>query len=74
MPLRKSGMSLPYFVSLSLVLTVMWMQFYASVRETYNGLSESQAQIHKMQDDLRAREVNALLQSEHFLEFRQTVD
>ena len=66
-------MSLPYFVSFSLMMTVMWMQFYASTRETYNGISEYKAQIHHLQDEAQAHEVETLLQAEHFLEFRQTV-
>lgn len=66
-------MSLPYFVSLSLVLTVMWMQIYSKSREAYNGLTEAKLEIHHLREELQAQDVEASLQAEHFLEFRQHV-
>jgi len=66
-------MSLPYFVSFSLVLTVMWMQIYAKSREAYNGLTEAKLEIHHLREELQAQDVEASLQAEHFLEFRQHV-
>ncbi|MBX3022525.1 MAG: tetratricopeptide repeat protein [Bdellovibrionales bacterium] len=61
------------FLSFILVLTIAWMQFYASVRESFNGVPEYKAEIEslkkKVEDERLAREMD----SEHFLEFRQNV-
>jgi TolA-binding protein len=66
-------MKLPHYVSFCLVLTVVWMQLYAKVRETFNGTSEYQAQIQHLKQELEHSEVQAMLQADHFLEFRQYV-
>lgn len=66
-------MRLPYFVSFCLVLTLVWTAFYAKVRETYNGLSEYRAQIEQLQHELHSQEIQAMLDADHFLEFRQHV-
>lgn len=66
-------MRLNAFVSLCLVMTLLWMQFYAKVRETFNGTSEYKAQIHHLREELKVTEMNSEMESEHFLEFRQYV-
>ncbi len=66
-------MRLPYYVSFCLVLTLAWMQFYAKVRETYNGLSDYRAQIEHLEHELEHKEIQAMLDADQFLEFRQHV-
>lgn len=66
-------MKLNYFVSLCLVMTLMWMQLYANVRETFNGTSEFKAEVHHLREELAENKINAELQVENFLEFRQYV-
>ncbi len=66
-------MSLNTFFSLCLLTTLLWMQFYAAVRETYNGNSELKAEIHHLHSELKEEKLNADLEAEEFLEFRQHV-
>lgn len=55
------------------MLTVGWMQFYASVRETYNGIGELKDEITHLQRQNEGERVNFALQREQFIEFRQNV-
>jgi TolA-binding protein len=66
-------MKLGPYVSFCLILTVVWMQLYAKTRETFNGVSEYRAQIHHLENELEQRKVQALIEADHFLEFRQYV-
>jgi len=61
------------FLSFILLLTVAWMQLYASVREIYNGVSDLQTQIQYVRSKSDRAELNFALQREQFLEFRQNV-
>lgn len=66
-------MNLSYFVSLSVLMTLMWMQIYSSTREAFNGLTEAKIEIHHLEKNLEAAQLDAALQADHFLEFRQHV-
>jgi TolA-binding protein len=66
-------MKLTTFLSFILILTVGWMQFYASVRETYNGISELKEELAALEKHSLQREIGLALDREQFLEFRQTV-
>lgn len=66
-------MKLSTFLSFILVLTVGWMHFYAAVRETYNGMSDLQAQLDHERKTNEQEHLNFALQREQFLEFRQNV-
>lgn len=66
-------MKLTTFLSFILILTAGWMQFYASVRETYNGVRELKEKIAYMHKAEERREVEIALDREQFLEFRQNV-
>ena len=61
------------FLSFILVLTVGWMQFYASVRETYNGISEYKAQVEHLKKEFAQQQQERDMDQEHFLEFRENV-
>lgn len=61
------------FLSFILILTAGWMQFYASVRETYNGKSELEQKIASLTKKSEMREIEIALEKEQFLEFRQNV-
>ncbi len=49
------------------------MQFYASVRETYNGVGELTDKLSLNQKNLEKREVAMALEREQFYEFRQNI-
>lgn len=66
-------MKLSPFLSLCLLMTLLWMQFYAAVRETFNGNSELKSEIHHLRAELKTEKLNADLEAEEFLEFRQHV-
>lgn len=66
-------MKLSYFVSLILVLTLLWMNFYARVREAFNGVSEYKTEIARLKTEAEDERVARALDGEHFLEFRQSV-
>ncbi len=66
-------MKLNTFLSFILILTVAWMHFYAAVRETYNGISELEAQVERMKKASEAERLGFALQREQFIEFRQNV-
>lgn len=66
-------MKLSNFVSLILVLTVLWMNFYAHVRETFNGVSEYKGEITRLKHESERERIARELDREHFLEFRQSV-
>jgi hypothetical protein len=61
------------FLSLILAMTVVWMQVYGSARETYNGIADYKAEIHRVQKESEAVKLASDLDHEHFLEFRQNV-
>ncbi len=66
-------MRLATFSCLILVLTAGWMQFYACVRELYNGVSEYKEQIVHLKKHNENEHLAMTLEREQFLEFRQTV-
>lgn len=49
------------------------MQFYASVRETYNGISELRDKLAQTKKSFERHEISLALEREQFLEFRQNV-
>ncbi|MGE3683811.1 MAG: tol-pal system YbgF family protein [Bdellovibrionales bacterium] len=61
------------FLSFMLFMALVWMQFYAAVRERFNGLSEYKARAAHLQKKVRRAELARALEQEHFLEFRQYV-
>jgi len=66
-------MRLPGFVGFILVLTTLWMQFYAAVRETYNGVDEYQHEIRELQSQVQQEKMLTALEREQFIEYRQTL-
>lgn len=66
-------MKLTNFTSFILVLLVLWMSFYARVRETFNGVSEYRSEISRLRHQANEDRVARDLDHEHFLEFRQSV-
>lgn len=66
-------MKLHTFIAYILFLTLVWMNFYAQVREAYNGVPEYQAQLSKLKKDIESERMVYALEREQFLEFRQTV-
>lgn len=66
-------MKLSTFLSFILVLTIGWMQFYASVRETYNGVDELNKKLDETKKSFERRELAMELDREQFLEFRQHI-
>lgn len=66
-------MKRPYFLAYALILLLGWMQFYASVREQYNGVSEAQEKVKHLEEQAKNLKVERELEAEHFLEFRQYV-
>ncbi len=54
-------------------MTLLWMQFYAKVRETFNGTSEFKAEIQHLRAELKHNKLSSDLDAEEFLEFRQYV-
>jgi TolA-binding protein len=66
-------MKLSSFLSFILVLTVGWMQFYAAVRETYNGMSDLKAELKHVRRASEREKLDFALQREQFIEFRQNV-
>lgn len=49
------------------------MQFYASVRETYNGVSEYRTEINRLREEKTELKMARELDRDQFLEFRQHV-
>lgn len=66
-------MKLSVFLSFILVLTIGWMQFYAAVRETYNGVAELNEQLDNTKKGFERKELAMSLEREEFLEFRQYI-
>lgn len=66
-------MKVTTFLSFILVLTLGWMQFYAAVRERFNGIEELQQKVAAIEKHAVQREVEIALDREQFLEFRQNV-
>lgn len=66
-------MKLNAFLSFILVLTLGWMQFYAAVREKFNGIEELQDKVAHLEDLANEREIAIAMDREEFLEFRQNV-
>ncbi len=66
-------MRLTGFVGLILILTTLWMQLYAVVRETYNGVDEYKEEVHALQSSIQQEKIKTALEREYFLEFRQYV-
>lgn len=66
-------MKVTTFLSLILVMTLGWMQFYAAVREHFNGVPELKNQVAAIQRQAEHRELEIALDREQFLEFRQNV-
>jgi TolA-binding protein len=66
-------MRLSTFTCLILVLTAGWMQFYSSVRELYNGVSEYKEQISNLKHHNEQEHLAMALEREQFLEFRQSI-
>lgn len=66
-------MKQPIFLSLMLVLTLVWMQIYGSAREAYNGIGEYKAAIDRLHQEADELKIARDLDREHFLEFRQNV-
>ena len=61
------------FVSVILMLLVVWMEIYHSARELYNGLSEARAEVSRLKSQTDDVRLEATLEHEHFLEFRQNI-
>lgn len=66
-------MKLQSFVALILMLTIAWMNFYANVRETYNGVDEYKAQVVESLKELENERIARSIDHEQFLDFQQTV-
>ncbi len=66
-------MKVTTFLSFILVLTLGWMQFYAAVRERFNGVQELRTQAELVKKQNERRELDVALDREQFLEFRQSV-
>jgi TolA-binding protein len=66
-------MKLSVFLAYMLVLTAGCMQFYAAVRETFNGNSEYKAEIARLHYQIKENRIAHALDKEQFLEFRQYV-
>ncbi len=66
-------MKVTTFLSFILVLTLGWMQFYASVRERFNGVQELEEKVEATRRASERREIEIALEREQFLEFRQFV-
>jgi len=66
-------MKLTTFLSFILVLTLGWMQFYSSARQTFNGVSELEQKVALLKKASDQREMEIALDREQFLEFRQNV-
>lgn len=49
------------------------MQFYAVVRESYNGLREANEKVQRLEEHAKSLKAEKEIESEHFLEFRQYV-
>lgn len=66
-------MKLSTFLSFILILTAAWMQFYAEVRETFNGVSELNEKLEATHKKMERKELAMALEREEFLEFRQDI-
>lgn len=66
-------MKLTPFLSFILVLALGWMQFYASVREQFNGVSEAKQTAQRTHEKLQRERLAWNLERDQFLEFRQDV-
>jgi TolA-binding protein len=66
-------MRLNAFIGLILVLTSAWMQFYAAVRETYNGIEQYKEVAADLKEQMEHQRLASTLEREQFLEFRQKV-
>ncbi len=66
-------MNLSHFTSLTLILTICWMQLYAAVREIHNGVGEYQVRLEKAREEIKRTKLQLRLEQEHFFEFRQHV-
>src|SRR6185312_11344519 len=66
-------MRLSTFACLIMILTAGWMQFYAQVRELYNGVNEYKEQIVRLKEHNENEHLAMALEREQFLEFRQSV-
>jgi TolA-binding protein len=54
-------------------MLVGWMQFYAAVRERFNGISDYKAEIATLRSRNEEEHLAMALEQEQFLEFRQNV-
>lgn len=61
------------FLSFILLMTLGWMQFYAKVRETYNGVSDYKAQVERLRAEVEEQILARDMDRENFLEFREHV-
>lgn len=66
-------MRLSTFTCLILVFTAGWMQFYAAVRELYNGVNEYKQEIVHLKEGNEQERLAMSIEREQFLEFRQFV-
>ena len=66
-------MRLSTFVSYILILTLAMMQFYAKVRETFNGVADYRAEVRRLHEEAKKQQVAIELERDHFLTFRQSV-
>ncbi len=66
-------MALNGFMSFILLLTLVWMQTYSSVRELYNGVEDLKKRVSQLRSASEAEKLKFALQREQFLEFRQNV-
>ncbi len=66
-------MSSQFFAAFSLILTLVWMNFYANVRENFNGVSEYQRELSRLKKEMQDQRLAQSLEREGFLEFRQHV-
>ena len=66
-------MKVTTFLSFILMMTLGWMQFYAAVRERFNGVHELESQLANMEKRAGHREIEMAVERDQFLEFRQYV-
>lgn len=66
-------MKVTTFLSFILMMTLGWMQFYAAVRERFNGVEELENHVANLEKRSEHREVEIALERDQFLEFRQYI-